>query len=53
MGAGDTAEGGAYGHADASGVALAQHVARHHFARNEQVRAAPASEMNGSGLIRA
>src|SRR5690349_6367012 len=50
-GPGDTAEGGADGHADTCGVALAQYVARHHLAGNEQVRTGTSVEMDRGSFI--
>ena len=49
--AGDAPEGGADAHADPGGVALAQHVARHHLAGDEQVRARHAAEAHRRGLV--
>ena len=44
--AGDAAERGADAHADAGRVALAEHVAGHHFAGHEQVGAGRAAEVH-------
>src|SRR5215471_16647743 len=49
--AGDAAERGADAHADAGGVAPAEHVAGHHLAGDEQVLADLATEAHGSGVI--
>src|SRR5206468_12894034 len=46
LGACDPAEGGADAHADAGGVSLSQHVAGHHFARDEEVVAGLAVEVD-------
>src|SRR4030095_14233293 len=44
VGAGDAAGRSAYAHADTGGVALAEHVAGHHFAGGEQVGAGAAAQ---------
>lgn len=49
--AGDAAEGGADRHPDAGGVALAQHVAGHHFPGDEQITAGLTGEMDGGGVV--
>src|SRR5512147_2699382 len=49
--AGNAPERGADAHAHAGGVALAEHVAGHHLAGDEQVVAALSTEAHGSGLV--
>ena len=39
------------GHADTGGVAFAEYIARHHFARDKQVLAGLSGEMNGGGFV--
>jgi hypothetical protein len=51
VGAGDPSEGRADRHADAGGVALAQHVAGHHFAGHEQVVAWNVAEAHGRRVV--
>src|SRR5262245_5552618 len=51
VGAGDAAERGADAHADTGGVSLAQHVAGHHLAGDEEVVAGPAAKAHGRRLV--
>src|SRR5690606_31868305 len=50
-GAGDAAEGRADRHADAGGIAFAEHVAGHHFAGHEEVLAGAVVEPHGRGVV--
>src|ERR1043165_527555 len=49
--AGDAAECRADRHADACGVALAEHVAGHHLAGDKKVRAGAAAEVHGGFVV--
>ena len=51
LAASDAAERGAYRHAHACGIALAQHVASHHLAGDEQVVAGFATEAHGGAGV--
>ena len=50
-GSGDAAEGCPDGHAHSGGIALAQHIASHHLAGNEQVVAGAPAKAHGGGLV--